>query len=148
MQYEIHPKHLIRNLTIIGSFLWVMLGGMIADSMVMMGLATGVVLSVAILISLLRFSLQIEPNVLIYRISFRHHIFVEKEVKPEEIERIKFFRSGVNEKAAIIKRKHESDVRLVVLRSHHPYDLLQAFSEVHGLEVEVTKRYRQLESAV
>ncbi|TGB00746.1 hypothetical protein [Halobacillus salinus] len=105
MQYEIHPKHLIRNLTIIGSFLWVMLGGMIADSMVMMGLATGVVLSVAILISLLRFSLQIEPTVLIYRISFRHHIFVEKEVKPEEIERIKFFRSGVNEKAAIIKRK-------------------------------------------
>lgn len=145
MSYTIHPKRFLGIVTFVGSLGWLILSGAFDQSQLMKAVAIGVVLTLAVLIALLRFSLEIHPDLLIYRIAFRKRTILEKEMRPEEIARIKFFRAGMSEKAAVIKRKDGWNIRLVVFKSHHPYDLLQAFAEVHELNVEMTKKYLLIE---
>lgn len=145
MTYTIHPKRLLKVLTVIGSLIWVSVSGFFTESLLTKLMGVGAVLLITVVFALFRFSCEVNPEVIVYRLSFLKWTVFEKEIKPEEISEVKFFRVGMNEKAAVIKREYGWNVRLVVFRSHDAYDMLLAFCEVHDLDVVQTRNYLAVE---
>ncbi|MCA0970697.1 hypothetical protein LCM20_08865 [Halobacillus litoralis] len=146
MLYTIHPKRLYLVASILGPFLFITFGWGEASLALQVAVIAGVLIG-TVMISLVRFSCEIQAHSLYYRISFLKKTLFEKEIKAEDISSIKFFRSGMNEKAATVYREGGRKVRFVVFKVHHAYDLLEAFGDVNDVKMMKTKNYIMLQRA-
>lgn len=106
------------------------------------------ILAVIIWITLLlftRFTFKINDDHLVYQIIFLKKLIVNREIYPNQVDQLKFFRVGWANKAAIIKTNKGLNVRLAILRPHKAYDHLLDFCDKHEITVHKTKDYFILE---
>lgn len=145
MIHDIYPKRIPMMAALLAPIIILETSGVWDESFLLVMMKYGLYLLIVILLGLLRFSFQIDPHSLIYRISFWKWTILKMEIQPEEISRVKFFRVSWSEKAAVVKRKRGMNIRLVVLKSPEAYGELLKFCEDHEVEVVKTKDYLIIE---
>ena len=145
MTYDIYPKRIPMMAALLAPIIILETSGDWDESFLLVMMKYGFYLLIAILLGLLRFSFQIEPHSLIYRISFWEWTVLKMEIEPEEISRVRFFRVSWKEKAAVVKRKRGMNIRLVVFKSPEAYEALIEFCDDHEVEVVKTRDYLLIE---
>ncbi|WP_281657809.1 hypothetical protein [Halobacillus sp. Cin3] len=141
MSYSINPKRIRDTVTVLFPLLWLLLSSAFGASVqlflvILLFLAMG---------SLFRFQIDIQDQRLIYTVTYLKKRVLNKELVPEHIQTLKFFRTGWKKKAAAIKTYKGLNIPLVVMTEPEGYDELLAFGRRNQIDVEKTKDYMLLE---
>lgn len=142
MEYHLKPLRWAAISTFAIVFIWVVLSDYYGFSI---GLFLFYLLFVVGLALAIRLKFTIKEDHLIYHVFLFKKAIINKELYPNQVEKIKFIRADWTKKAAIIKVDQRSNIRLAILQPPEAYDHLLTFAENNDIPIAKTEDYLTLE---